>query len=234
MKLHIFITGASRGLGLSLVQVALERGHTVHAGIRRLENDSILYKWMKEYPDKLYTYSMDVREETSIATISKQIDQKFGSLDVLINNAGVLAERGKGIEELNFDEVNTTLDINLIGPMKVVKHFLPLLYKGSNQVMVNISSDAGSLQNAYGGDFPYGISKAALNMFTFQVSRYVKDKDIRVYAIHPGWIKTDMGGNDATGYPKDSANGILNIVEGKTEVTSKLGYIDFNGKEMTL
>ena len=232
--MNIFITGASRGLGLHLTQIGMKNGHTIHAGVRTLSNDSILHQWKKDYPNQLYIYSMDVREEESIQTTSEKISQSFGSIDVLINNAGVLTERGKSIEELNFEEVALTMDVNVYGPMKVTKHFLPLLYKGSNQVIINISSDAGSIQNAYGGDFPYGISKTALNMFSVQLSRYVKEKGIAVYAIHPGWIKTDMGGEEATGYPEDSAIGIMNIVEGKTKVKSDLGYIDYNGKEMPL
>ena len=115
-----------------------------------------------------------------------------------------------------------------------MKHFLPLLYKGNQKAIINISSDAGSIQNAYGGDFPYGVSKAALNMFSVQLSRYVKVKDIAVYAVHPGWIKTDMGGGNATGYPDESAMGILDILEGKITGTSELGFIDFRGQEMKI
>ncbi|MEM5593877.1 SDR family NAD(P)-dependent oxidoreductase [Niallia circulans] len=126
------------------------------------------------------------------------------------------------------------MDVNVLGPMRVVKHFLPLIYKGEGKAIINISSEAGSIQNAYGGDFPYGISKAALNMFSVQLSRYVNEKNITVYAIHPGWIKTDMGGEDATGYPDESANGILDILEGKIVGTSELGFIDFKGREMKI
>ena len=146
----------------------------------------------------------------------------------------MLTERGKKIEELDFEHVQFTMDVNVLGPMRVMKHFLPLLYKGKKKTIINISSEAGSIHNAYGGDFPYGISKAALNMFSVQLSRYVKEKDIAVHAVHPGWIKTDMGGENATGYPEESANGILDILEGKIEAKSELGFIDFKGQEMKI
>ncbi|HEO8420816.1 TPA: SDR family oxidoreductase [Yersinia enterocolitica] len=232
--MKIVLTGANRGLGIHLARTALERGHTVLAGVRTVAEDAPINRLKKQYPDRVYTYFLDVTDENSIAKAAELVANDVGSIDGIINNAGVLTERGKAIEELDFDNVQFTMDVNVLGPMRVMKHFLPLLYNGKKQAIINISSEAGSIQNAYGGDFPYGISKAALNMFTVQLSSYVKDKDIAVYAVHPGWIKTDMGGENATGYPEDSANGILEILEGKIDITSELGFIDFTGKEMKI
>lgn len=232
--MKIVLTGANRGLGIHLARTALERGHTVLAGVRTMVEDSPINRLKKQYPDRVYSYFLDVTDEDSIAKAAELVANDVGSIDGIINNAGVLTERGKAIEELDFDNVQFTMDVNVLGPMRVMKHFLPLLYKGKKQAIMNISSEAGSIHNAYGGDFPYGISKAALNMFTVQLSSYVKDKDITVYAVHPGWIKTDMGGDDATGYPEESANGILDILEGKIDISSELGFIDFTGKEMKI
>ncbi|MEK5379949.1 SDR family oxidoreductase [Niallia sp. FSL W8-0635] len=232
--MKIVLTGANRGLGIHLARTALERGHTVLAGVRTVAEDAPINRLKKQYPDRVYTYFLDVTDENSIAKAAELVANDVSSIDGIINNAGVLTERGKAIEELDFDNVQFTMDVNVLGPMRVMKHFLPLLYNGKKQAIINISSEAGSIQNAYGGDFPYGISKAALNMFTVQLSSYVKDKDIAVYAVHPGWIKTDMGGENATGYPEDSANGILDILEGKIDITSELGFIDFTGKEMKI
>ena len=232
--MKIVLTGANRGLGIHLARTALERGHTVLAGVRTIVEDSPINLLKKQFPDKVYTYFLDVTNEESVAKAAELVATDVGAIDGIINNAGVLTERGKTIEELDFNEVQFTMDVNVLGPMRVIKHFLPLLHKENNQAIINISSEAGSIHNAYGGDFPYGISKAALNMFTVQLSRYVKDKHIAVYAVHPGWIKTDMGGENATGYPEESANGILDILEGKIEANSELGFIDFKGKEMKI
>ncbi|MED3794824.1 SDR family oxidoreductase [Niallia alba] len=232
--MKIILTGANRGLGILLVKTALERGHTVLAGVRTIQEDSPINLLKKQYPEKVYTYFLDVTNEESVATAAKLAAEDVGSIDGIINNAGVLTERGKIIEELDFENVKFTMDVNVLGPMRVMKHFLPLLYKGKKKTIINISSEAGSIHNAYGGDFPYGISKAALNMFSVQLSRYVKEKDIAVHAVHPGWIKTDMGGENATGYPEESANGILDILEGKIEAKSELGFIDFKGQEMKI
>ncbi|WP_312095979.1 SDR family oxidoreductase [Niallia sp.] len=232
--MKIVLTGANRGLGIHLARTALERGHTVLAGVRTVVEASPINLLKKQFPDKVYTYFLDVTNEESIAKAAELATTDVGSIDGIINNAGVLTERGKTIEELDFNEVQVTMDVNVLGPMRVIKHFLPLLHKENNQTIINISSEAGSIHNAYGGDFPYGISKAALNMFTVQLSRYVKNKNIAVYAVHPGWIKTDMGGDNATGYPEESANGILDILEGKIDTNSELGFIDFKGKEMKI
>ncbi|PAE13192.1 short-chain dehydrogenase [Niallia circulans] len=230
--MKILITGANRGLGIHLAKTALKRGHTVLAGVRTVQETSPINLLKAKYPDHLHTYYLDVTQEESIIKAAELAAKDVGAIDGIINNAGVLTERGKKIEELDF--VQFTMDVNVLGPMRVVKHFLPLIYKGEGKAIINISSEAGSIQNAYGGDFPYGISKAALNMFSVQLSRYVNEKNITVYAIHPGWIKTDMGGEDATGYPDESANGILDILEGKIVGTSELGFIDFKGREMKI
>ncbi|MEZ7792037.1 SDR family oxidoreductase [Niallia circulans] len=232
--MKIFITGANRGLGIHLAKTALKRGHTVLAGVRTVQETSPINLLKAKYPDHLHTYYLDVTQEESIIKAAELAAKDVGAIDGIINNAGVLTERGKKIEELDFEHVQFTMDVNVLGPMRVVKHFLPLIHKGEDKAIINISSEAGSIQNAYGGDFPYGISKAALNMFSVQLSRYVKEKNITVYAVHPGWIKTDMGGENATGYPDDSAKGILDILEGKIVGTSELGFIDFRGREMKI
>ncbi|MED5100501.1 SDR family oxidoreductase [Niallia circulans] len=232
--MKILITGANRGLGIHLAKTALKRGHTVLTGVRTVQETSPINLLKAKYPDHLHTYYLDVTQEESIIKAAELAAKDVGAIDGIINNAGVLTERGKKIEELDFEHVQFTMDVNVLGPMRVVKHFLPLIYKGEGKAIINISSEAGSIQNAYGGDFPYGISKAALNMFSVQLSRYVNEKNITVYAIHPGWIKTDMGGEDATGYPDESANGILDILEGKIVGTSELGFIDFKGREMKI
>jgi NAD(P)-dependent dehydrogenase (short-subunit alcohol dehydrogenase family) len=116
----------------------------------------------------------------------------------------------------------------------VVKHFLPLLMMGDRSSIINISSEAGSMSNAYAGDYAYASSKTALNMFTQQLNQYVKSKKINVYSIHPGWIKTDMGGDRAPGDPIDTAEGIFDIIEGKREIDSQNVFITYEGQPMPL
>ncbi|MBS4203999.1 SDR family oxidoreductase [Lederbergia citrea] len=233
--MKIFITGANRGLGLALASTAVERGHTVIAGSRDGENPTGKLKVLQErFPDKVLSVSLDVTSEQSISIAANQIMEKEGSIDAIINNAGVLYERDAKIEDLDFSLLELTMNVNLYGPMRVMKHFLPLLKQGTNQTVINISSDAGSIANAYGGDYPYAISKTALNMFSKQLNHYLSNQQIRVYAVHPGWIKTDMGGDKARGSPIETASNLLDILEKKKEIDRDLFFINHRGEAMPL
>lgn len=232
--MKVLITGANRGLGFNLAKLAVERGHTVLAGERLNSKDSPLHQLKAQFPDSVFTYLIDVTNEESIAEAAKVMKEEFGSIDGIINNAGVLVERNKSIEDLNFEKLKFSFDVNLYGPMRIIKYFLPILINGENQSIINISSEAGSFKGAYGGDYPYALSKTALNMFSKQLSHYVSDRDIQVFSVHPGWIKTDMGGENAPGSPVDTANGIVNIIERKINIESLYGFIDYKGNSMPI
>jgi len=188
----------------------------------------------KQFPESVFTYSLDVTNEDSIVASANMVKEKFDSIDGIINNAGILIDRDKKIEELDFEQIKLSFDVNLYGPMRVVKHFLPLLLKGEKQTIINISSEAGSFKGAYGGDYPYALSKTALNMFSKQLSNYVVNSDIQVFSVHPGWIKTDMGGENAPGSPIDTANGLLDIMERRIKAESEYCFIDYKGNIMPI
>jgi NAD(P)-dependent dehydrogenase (short-subunit alcohol dehydrogenase family) len=227
---RILITGANRGLGLALSQIGAERGHHIFAGVR----DVAQVEDKCNFNHAVTILPIDVTDEDSVSNAAKIIKVDLGMIDVIINNAGVLVDRDKKIEELDISRVQTTFDVNLFGPMRVVKHFLPLLMKSDSASIINISSEAGSFENAYGGDYPYATSKTALNMFSEQLSKYVNGKNTQVYAVHPGWMKTDMGGERAPGNPFDTANSIFDIIERKLRIDSKHVFITKEGKPMPI
>jgi NAD(P)-dependent dehydrogenase (short-subunit alcohol dehydrogenase family) len=231
--MRILITGVNRGLGLALSQVGAERGHQILAGVRDLHKSAESLTHSEIYKS-ISLLSLDVTDEESVTSAANTVKENFGTIDVIINNAGVLLERDKQIEDLDLDQVKVTFDVNFFGPIRVVKHFLPLLLMGDRSSIINISSEAGSMSNAYGGDYAYASSKTALNMFTLQLNQYVKSKNINVYSVHPGWIKTDMGGDRAPGNPIDTAKGIFDIIEGKREIDSKDVFITYEGQPMPL
>lgn len=232
--MKIFITGANRGLGLSLATIGAERGHTILAGVRQVDQAKALNQLKERFPEKVWIYHVDVANEDSITEAAKTIAGELGSIDVIINNAGILLGRDNKIEEIDFKDIEDSFSVNLYGPMRVVKHFLPLLSKGVNPAIINVSSESGSIHNSYGGDYPYAISKTGLNMFSEQLSKLLREKNTLVYAVHPGWIKTDMGGEKAPGSPIETANGILDIVERKKKVTSEYSFIDHEGNPMQI
>lgn len=231
--MKIFLSGANRGLGLALTMTGLEKGHTLLAGVRHPDGENTeLSHLKKHYPNQLFLIKLDVTDENDVKRAAKVVENEYGAIDVLINNAGVLLGRDETIEQLNMDNLEKTFDTNLFGPIKVVKHFLPLLIKGESAKLLNISSEAGSSENAYGGDYSYALSKSALNMFSKQMREFLKEKGIPVYAIHPGWIKTDMGGEQAPGSPHETSVGIYKIIEGIIKPAAL--FIDFKGKPMPL
>jgi NAD(P)-dependent dehydrogenase (short-subunit alcohol dehydrogenase family) len=233
--MNILITGANRGLGFELASEALRRGHRVFACARAPQPGDKLGTLQQQYPDMLSVHAMDVVQEEQVASLAADLSAQGVQLHGVINNAGILLGRENPLEQLNMDDVRKTLEINLYGPMIVVKHLLPLLpTDGSYGAILNISSEAGSLTNAYAGDYPYAISKTALNMFSEQLKRYVEKRNIRVLSVHPGWIRTDMGGEKAPGDPRSSAAGILDLAEGAELAKSQFAFVDFTGKPMSI
>ncbi|MEC0226445.1 SDR family oxidoreductase [Paenibacillus alba] len=232
--MNIVITGANRGLGYELTLAAAQRGHKIIAGIRSPQEAGKMGELVSRFPGQIEAVQLDVCDEESIARLAETLQAERKQVDAVINNAGILLGRGVAIEELPIEDVIRSFEVNLFGPMMVIKHLLPLMEGGDSRSVLNISSEAGSISNAYGGDFPYAISKTAINMFSKQLKRYVKDRGIRVYAIHPGWIKTDMGGDRAPGDPAESANGIIDILEMKKEVDSESFFVNYKGEPMPI
>lgn len=230
--MKLLITGANRGLGLALTTEAAKRGHTVFAGVRNLKTADGLKQLQTIFPNQVVVLPLDVGDEASCQNAAKSIEGE--TLDVIVNNAAILNERSTTIEELDMQEVERAFSINLFGPMRIMKYFMPILEKGPSSSIINISSEAGSFQNAYGADYPYALSKSALNMFSEQLKKYVANEQVSVFAIHPGWIKTDMGGEQAPGSPEESAQSILDIIEKKREVTGSSSFINFKGEQMPL
>ncbi|MFC0216735.1 SDR family NAD(P)-dependent oxidoreductase [Paenibacillus chartarius] len=234
--MNILITGASRGLGCEMAAAALERGHAVIAGVRAsgADNDK-LTALAAAYGSRMTIAELEVTDEAGIARLAGQLQAEGRTLGAIVNNAAILTARSTPIERLDMDAVVKSFDVNLFGPMRVVKHMLPLLtVKGAS--IINISSEAGSMTNAYPGDYPYAISKSALNMFGEQLHAYVRDRGIQVLSVHPGWMKTDMGGENAPTDPRQSANGILDLIERKIvpDASSKFHFVDYTGKMMPI
>lgn len=232
--MNLLITGASRGLGLEMVTEALEREHSVIAGLRSPDEKGAILSTLEDKHGQRLTFArMDVTNEGELAALASTLREEGKTLGAIVNNAGILTARSTPIEELDMHDVAVTFEVNLYGPMRVVKHFLPLLSE-PNAALINIASDAGSLTNAYPGDYPYAMSKTALNMFTEQLRSLLKDQGIQVLSIHPGWMKTDMGGESAPTSPRQSASGILDLIERKVVTYTKFNFVDYTGKEMPI
>lgn len=235
--MNILITGAGRGLGLELTRIALERGHAVVACVRDRNHPSAeLLELAERYLGQARIETLDIVSEADAEKLAGKLREESFGLDALVNNAGVLLGRDGGIAELSMDDVRRTFEVNLFGPLAAAKHLTPLLRESESgaDIVVNISSEAGSFAGAYGGDYPYALSKTALNMFSKQLNEELKLRGIRVLAVHPGWIRTDMGGDSAPLSASDSAKGIMRLIEGETAVPEDVFFVDYAGRPMPL
>jgi NAD(P)-dependent dehydrogenase (short-subunit alcohol dehydrogenase family) len=220
----VLITGASRGLGREMAQQYATTGWRVIACGRAsaaLVEDSIV-------PEML-----DVADPASIIDLARRLAGV--PIDVLINNAGIRGDTG-GLQTLGPDDFLEVMRINTLGPLLVTRALLPNLVTGTRKTVANISSRAGSITEGTldddDGDYAYRCSKAALNMVTVKLAHDLRANGIAVLSLHPGWVKTDMGGDGAVVPVADSAAGLRRIIDRATLADSG-GFRSFDGQAVS-
>jgi NAD(P)-dependent dehydrogenase (short-subunit alcohol dehydrogenase family) len=208
----ILITGANRGLGLALTGKLLADGHQIHA-INRHESGELL-ALKEKYPAHLQLYPGDLGDENSIREALEKLAGQVDALDMVLNNAAIHQEQSRpSLEQVDFTAYLPTYQVNAVGPLVVAKYALPLLRKGKQKLIVNFSSEAGSIGACWRkSEYSYCMSKAALNMASQILQNALKDEGIKVLAVHPGWFSSDMGGSNAPITPSDAAEEIVKLV----------------------
>ncbi|GAA4501043.1 SDR family oxidoreductase [Hymenobacter ginsengisoli] len=205
------ITGANKGLGLEIARQLGQQGLTVVLGARQGKAAAPAAALRAEGLDA-HDVELDVTSAQDIATLPTFFETQFGRLDVLVNNAGVQLDNGPDVSP---DTLRQTYEANVIGPYAITQALLPLLRQAPAGRIVNQSSILGSLtaiSQGQGGSWAtpgYTSSKAALNMLTVVLAQHLADTPIKVNAAHPGWVKTDLGGDNA---PLDVAEGAQTAV----------------------
>ena len=226
--MQVFITGANRGIGLELARHALTLGHTVHAGVRSPEQAKELSMLKTSNPKLCHVHTLDVRDGAQITRVCAALAHE--SLDLLINNAGVLLQSDADFTDLSEAAVLDSFNINCMGAIRVTQGLIPALERSRNPKIVQITSKMGSIEdNTSGGAYAYRISKAALNMFHKCLS--IEYPKVTCLALHPGWVKTEMGGKEAPIEPSDSALGLWRVIDGAGAEMSG-GFFDFRGQEI--
>lgn len=221
------VTACNRGIGLGLVRELLKRGHFVFGTCRNPNGERDLWELEADYEERFKLLEMDVADEKSIQKACSQIDH----IDVLINNAGVLEDIDKGLTELCFNHVHKAFTVNSVGPMMVSKYCLPALKKSREAKIFHIGSQLASIeQNDSGLAYAYRASKAALNMLNKNIS--IEYPDILSCVIHPGWVKTRMGGEKATLSIEDSVESICDTVQ-SLDLKDTGKFIDYRGQELS-
>lgn len=210
------VTGGNRGIGFEIVRQLAQKGITVILTARRLPDAEYAAQKVATADMNVVPFKLDVTASGDIQHAAHFVEEKFGCLDILINNSGILLERS---EIMSADTLRRTYETNVIGPYALTHEFLPLLKKSQAGRIVHQSSRLGSLHlNAdpemVGDDWllpAYNSSKAALNMLTVIQARQLSNTNIKVNAAHPGWVRTRMGSDDAHLSPEEGARTAIRL-----------------------
>ena len=203
---NIFITGGNRGIGKGLVEIFSENNKVFFSARDEHKAKSVIESIGNENIDYVI---MDVADERNVLNGIESLKEKTDSIDILINNAGILIPGLKhkiDAVETDDESILKTFNINTVGVLRVCKAVLPMMQSTSR--IINISSGMGQMEGMATGSIAYRLSKSALNALTIVLSQELSSKDIKVNAICPGWVQTDMGGYDATLTIKESVESI--------------------------
>ncbi|MGA1741325.1 MAG: SDR family oxidoreductase [Pseudohongiellaceae bacterium] len=210
----ILITGANRGIGLELVRQYLEAGNRVYACCRQPDSASDLASLASNSKGNLSIHQMDVSDEQSIKACAKAL--ACTAIDVLINNAGIMGGEHQSFGNASLDDWLHTIEVNTIGPFRVAESFKPHLEAAEAPKLITISSQVGASTFTMPGIYAYASSKAAVNKVMQTLASEWQTTGICVGLMHPGWVKTDMGGAEADITPQESAEGIRRVIEKMT------------------
>ncbi len=203
------VTGTNRGIGLEICRHLASRGITVIMTARNMQAGRPLVNELRKQWKHVWFHQLDVLDEKSIRDMYQYMDISYGKLDILVNNAGVFLDEGKSALDLDMDTLRSTMETNLYGPFRLIQVMVPLLKKSEDARVINISSTMGQFAGLGQRSAAYRISKAALNAMTVIFSAELSPSNIRVNSVHPGWVKTDMGGPGATRSVEEGADSVV-------------------------
>jgi NAD(P)-dependent dehydrogenase (short-subunit alcohol dehydrogenase family) len=205
----VLITGANRGIGLALAARYAEAGYSV-IGTARKPDDATRLRATAARVEQL-----DVASQASVDALAKRLADV--SIDILINNAGITGHSAEDFADLDIDQLDTVLQVNTLGPLRVTQALLPNVEASGRKVVANISSMMGSMElNTWGCCLGYRASKAALNSLTRTLAVDHGKRGLIFVTLHPGYVQTDM--NDGRGQitPTQSAEGLFKVITGLT------------------
>jgi NAD(P)-dependent dehydrogenase (short-subunit alcohol dehydrogenase family) len=205
------VTGANRGIGLEVAKQLAKTGNSVILGSRSMELGEKAAESFPATHTTVVPVELDVTIEPTIARLVREIESRFGRLDVLVNNAGVLIDETDLPSETKLDTVRKTLETNLLGAWRLCQACIPIMKKNGYGRIVNVSSGAGALSEMTESLYApaYSISKTALNALTVMLASEFRGSNILVNAACPGWVRTDMGGESAPRSVEEGADTLV-------------------------
>jgi len=228
------VTGASRGLGLEFTRQLLARGHRVVATCRDPSRADALAALASAHSGALDLQPFELTDAGSRASLLAAVTQFDEALDGLINNAGVLppGDRSATFGRIDAGEVRDTFEANAIAPLLLTQALAPLLAKGREPVVAFLSSKLGSIASTSGFYTPaYAMAKAALNMGARQAAVALGELGIRSVLLHPGWVRTDMGGSQAPLEASESVRRMLAVIDA-LPANARAPFFDFRGETL--
>lgn len=219
----VLVTGANRGIGLEMVKQLESRGmHVIGTARKPAEAEALRATGAR-------LEQLDVTDGDSIAGLAKALEGV--PIDLLINNAGIMGHTAASFEETDFAQIGNTFAVNTLGPMRVTQALLPNLKAGKHKTVISISSVMGSIARNQGGYYGYRSSKSALNMMNKSMALELIDEGFTCVVMHPGWVKTRMGGEGAQITTQESVAGLLQVIAGLGP-DDNARFLDYQGQEI--
>jgi NAD(P)-dependent dehydrogenase (short-subunit alcohol dehydrogenase family) len=209
MQRIALVTGANRGIGLEVARQLVYAGLQVILTSREAAAGARAAEALRAAGRDIVTAVLDVTDPAQVEAVRAMVEQRFGRLDVLVNNAAVYLDEGVSVFDVALETVRRTLEVNFFGPLLLSRTFAPLMIRNGYGRIVNVSSGAGQLHDMDGGTAGYKVSKAALNALTRILADELSGHDIKVNSVCPGWVRTRMGGPAAPRGPEQAAAGIV-------------------------
>ncbi|MBE5101543.1 SDR family oxidoreductase [Priestia aryabhattai] len=212
MKKHTkvaLVTGGNRGIGYELVRQLAMDGFKVILTSRNSESGHAAVQKLKESHLDVSFVAMDISSEASIRKAAAKVSEQYGRLDVLINNAGIYLDKNQKLVNMDPSVLEKTLETNFFGAYHVIRSFMPLMEQQAYGRIINVSSEYGAMSEMSSpGVGAYKLSKLVLNGLT-QLIAAESTNDIKINAVDPGWVNSDMGGPSAPRTPHQAARSIL-------------------------
>ena len=200
------VSGGNRGIGLEIVRQLAERGLTVVLGSRDGEQGRAAAAGLS---GSVVVRQLDVADPESVDRLSRSVEEEFGRLDVLVNNAGITNDEGQRGVDADLERVREALETNLFGAWRLCEVAIPFMQRHGYGRIVNISTSMAALEDMGGGSPGYRVSKTGLNALTRILASELRGSGILVNSVCPGWVQTDMGGSRAPRPVEEGAEGAV-------------------------
>jgi len=228
LNINYLITGANRGIGLALAEELVSNDEKVISLCRGSSDSDKLISLHSKNPGRVELYEADVTVENDLVLTS----QKIENLDVLVCNAGIMGARGGMMDENNkYSTISDVLMTNVAGPFFTIRAFLNQIKQSKNPKIIIISSHMGSQKHSGSESYFYRASKAAINNIMITFSNELRRSEIPIVSVHPGWVRTEMGGSFATLSTQESASSLYKFIQ-KIDMTKSGHFYNYDGNKL--